>query len=671
MVRIAGDGPSKAPIYPIGQHLSAPAPKPRSKQIEFVDETDGRSFLADLPDQPLIIQFFAAAIFMSHSEKIQQSIEAVEKAGHDGSLSTTAVTNICDWLTQDRYAQYQDEVVAHINDKNWSKLDDVYWTIIPFGTGGRRGRMYPIGSNAINDRTIGESAQGLADYVVEFHGGKKDLSCAIAYDTRHKSRHFTELCAGIMVAAGIKVYLLDDYRATPQLSFAVRHKNCDCGIMVTASHNPPSDNAVKVYWSSGAQVLPPHDKAIIDKVMTCQQITATPFDEALADGRIEIVTEEIDQAYLDAASQYGSEGPRDVKVLYSPLHGVGAAAVVPLAQRDGFNHIEVYGPHSEPSGDFPNVPGHVSNPENSAIFEAPIKHAQETGANMILATDPDCDRIGVAAPMTLDTSGPWRTFNGNEIGAILGQYILSKQASQGKLTDKSYIIKTLVTTELTRRIAESYNVRCEGDLLVGFKHIAAVMDREGAADFVYGTEESHGYLVGEYCRDKDGAVACMLMCELAAELKAGGKSMHDYLCDLHRKHGYHRETLINLFMEGSEGMAAMKRLMTAFRTTPPESVAGIKIAKVRDYAINEATSTATGEKEKLAGPTGDLIILDLAEEGNYVAVRPSGTEPKIKLYVFTRLDPEQSKDLDQATQTLKGRLDALEKDVREYATSNS
>ncbi len=600
--------------------------------------------------------------------------KAVKKATAEGLISSTAEENLQIWLREDRYAPYRDEVVSHINDGKWQKLDDVFWTIIPFGTGGRRGRMYPIGSNAINDRTIGESAQGLADYVVEYHrahgDGKKELSCAIAYDTRHKSRHFTELCAGVMVAAGIKVYLLDDYRATPQLSFAVRYKNCDCGIMVTASHNPPSDNAVKVYWSSGAQVLPPHDKAIIEKVMNCGPIKAVAFDEALANGQVEIVTEEVDQAYLAAASKCAFDGPRDVKVLYSPLHGVGTAAVVPLAHKVGFQDIEVYAPHAQPDGDFPNVPGHVSNPENSAIFEAPIEHAQKTGADLILATDPDCDRIGVAAPMTTDPAGPWRTFSGNEIGALLAQYILSKQSAAGTLTPKSYLVKTLVTTELIRRIASSYDVRCVGDLLVGFKYIAEVMDREGADDFVFGTEESHGYLVGQYCRDKDGAIACVLMCELAAELKAKGKSMHDYLCDLHRQHGYHRETLINLFMEGSEGMAAMQRLMKSFRTSPPTSVAGIKIAKVNDYAVATTTTIETGATEKLDGPEGDLIILDLAEEGNYIAVRPSGTEPKIKLYVFTRLSTDQSADLDQATATLKQRLDLLEKDVRAYAKEN-
>lgn len=609
---------------------------------------------------------------MSNVEQVQESLDAIESAVSAGNLSQTAAENVTAWLTENRYSEYRSAVVDHIQGKKWQALDDAFWTIIPFGTGGRRGRMYPIGSNAINDRTIGESAQGLADYVVDYYAGKKELSCAIAYDTRHKSRHFTELCAGIMVAAGFKVYLLDDYRATPQLSFAVREKQCDCGIMVTASHNPPSDNAVKVYWSSGAQVLPPHDKGIIDRVMTCQEIRVTPFDQAVAEGKVEVVTDEIDATFTDAAVACGFPGPRDAKVLYSPLHGVGAAAVVPLLKRDGFTDVHVYQPHATPSGDFPNVPGHVSNPENQAVFDKPIEHGREIDADLILVTDPDCDRIGCAAPITLDASGAWRTFNGNEIGAILTQYVLSKRTEAGTLTDDNYIIKTLVTTELTRRIAESYGVRCVGDLLVGFKHIAEVIDREGPDQFAFGTEESHGYLIGQYCRDKDGAVACMLMCELAAELKAKGVSMHDYLCELHRKHGYHREMLINLFMEGSEGMAAMQRLMKAFRESPPQQLAGIPLKQIRDYGNSKQTNLLSGDSQKLKGPVGDLIIMDLEEEGNYVAVRPSGTEPKIKLYVFTRASTEESaSDLDEAQSKLESRLIALESDVRQYAKANA
>jgi phosphomannomutase len=604
---------------------------------------------------------------MSATENIQAALTAVDQATCDGRISETATENIRAWLTQSRYQDYQRELLQHIQQEKWQALDDAFWTIIPFGTGGRRGRMYPIGSNAINDRTIGESAQGLANYVREFTGRTEGLSCAIAYDTRHRSRHFTELCAGIMVAAGFKVYLLDDYRATPQLSFAVRYKNCDCGIMVTASHNPPSDNAVKVYWSNGAQVLPPHDQAIIDRVMTCQEIVSIPFAEALANNQIEIVTDEVDAAYLDAASACSFDGPRDAKILYTPLHGVGSAAVVPLLQRDGFEAVQIYEPHREPSGDFPNVPGHVSNPENKAVFEAPIEHARASGFDLILATDPDCDRIGCAAPISPDTRGPWRTFSGNEIGAMLTEYVLSRRAIEGTLSPDHYVVKTLVTSELTRRIAEHYGVRCEGDLLVGFKYIAQVMDQKGPELFVFGTEESHGYLIGQYCRDKDGAVASMLMSELVAALKSEGRSLHEYLCDLYRKHGYHREELINLVMEGSEGMAAIKRLMQAFRDNPPESLAELRVKQIRDYQAGETTQTSSNVKSTLAGPKGNLVILDLEDEGNYVAVRPSGTEPKIKLYVFTRLPSQKSADIDIASQRLEQRVGELEKDIRSYA----
>ncbi|MEO1618778.1 MAG: phospho-sugar mutase, partial [Planctomycetota bacterium] len=424
-------------------------------------------------------------------------------------------------------------------------------------------------------------------------------------------------------------------------------------------------------WSSGAQVLPPHDKAIIDRVMSCEEIRCTPFDEAVADGKVEFVTAEVDAAFLDVAKAQAFEGSREVKILYTPLHGVGAEAVMPLLQADGFQSVEVYGPHAEKSGDFPNVPGHVSNPENTKVFDAPIAYASENAFELILATDPDCDRLGVAAPKTLDPSGEWGTFNGNQIGALLADYILRKRSDAGSLSPDHYIVKTLVTTELIRSIAEKHSVRCVGDLLVGFKHIAAAMDENGPDKFVFGTEESHGYLVGQYCRDKDGAVACMLLSELAADLKAKGVSMHDHLASLYREHGFHQEYLINLFMEGSEGMAAMQRLMTAFRQSPPESLAGMKITRIRDYLHSEVTDVSTGEKSALGDPVGNLIIMELAESGNYVAARPSGTEPKIKLYVFTKLDRDQSQDLPAAEKQLGERLSALESDMRAFAKTNS
>ena len=590
-------------------------------------------------------------------------LDKVQAAVEQGQLTASAAENIRAWLTEPRYAEYASQVIEHVDQAKWRPLDDAFWTVIPFGTGGRRGRMYPIGSNAINDRTIGESAQGLADYVKQQHTGGGELSCAIAYDTRINSRHFAELCAGIMVAAGFRVYFLDDYRSTPELSFLVRYKRCSCGIMVTASHNPPSDNAVKVYWSTGGQILPPHDQAIIERVMNVQEIRREDFQTAVADGRVVICTEESNAAFVQAVVALRFPGPRDLKVIYSPLHGVGASAVCPVLQADGFMDVEVFELHREPNGQFPNVPGHVSNPENPQVFEAIIERAREINADLILATDPDADRMGCAAPLTLAADAPWATLTGNQLGSLLVDFVLENMSG---LTPDHYLVKTLVTSEMIRRIGESYGVRTYGDLLVGFKWIGGTMDDVGPDRFVLGLEESHGYLMGQHVRDKDGAVACMLMAELAAAAKAAGKSVHEKLDDLYWQHGYHCEAQVNLFMEGSEGMTRIKALMQLVREKPPSTLAGIDIAAVRDYGRGQRRVTG-GQVEPLAGPTGDLVMLDLAEPGNYVAVRPSGTEPKVKFYTFAFVPAEQLADLDQTKADVQQRLQQLETELRALA----
>ncbi|MEL6896201.1 MAG: phospho-sugar mutase, partial [Planctomycetota bacterium] len=370
---------------------------------------------------------------------------------------------------------------------------------------------------------------------------------------------------------------------------------------------------------------------------------------------------------LAAASAHAFPGPRDVKVLYSPLHGVGAEAVMPLLAADKFENVEIYGPHAEKSGDFPNVPGHVSNPENTQVFTAMIDYAKVAGHDVILASDPDCDRLGVAAPLTLDTAGEWATVNGNQIGALLADYVLSRCKDEGKLAENSFIVKTLVTTCLIDRIAAHYGVRCFGDLLVGFKHIAEVVDREGPDGFLYGCEESHGYVVGTYGRDKDGAVASMLMSEMVAHLRHQGHSLHQHLDGLYRQHGLHAEQLVNVFMEGSEGMAKMQSLMTAFRQSPPTSLGGMPVSSVRDYQNNARIPIGGGASEHLEGPTGNMVIMDLEEDGNYVAVRPSGTEPKVKFYMFTRLPAEESQDLGAAGKRLDERVQAMAADIQAFA----
>ncbi len=604
--------------------------------------------------------------------EIQTASGSIQKAQSAGLISQGALENMTCWLTQDRYASYLPIVLDQIKSEKWQALDDAFWTVIPFGTGGRRGRMYDIGSNAINDRTIGESAQGLADYILTLPAPNAPLSCAIAYDTRHKSRHFAELCASIMVANGFQVYFLDDYRATPQLSFAVREKKCSCGIMVTASHNPPSDNAVKIYWSTGGQILPPHDSAIIDRVMNVQQIKMISFEAALQAGKVSIITEEIDRDYITAAVKYAWPGSRDVRVMYSPLHGVGGFAVPPLLKAAGFKDAIVYGPHATPDGDFPNVPGHVSNPENSVVFDAIIVDAKSQRADLILATDPDCDRMGCACPLTNEENSPWATINGNQLGALLTDFVLGKLKSLGKLTGKTYVIKTLVTTDLIRRIAESYGARCEGNIHVGFKWIAGLMDECGPDDFAFGTEESHGYLIGQYCRDKDGAVACLLMCQLAADLKAQGLTMHQRLDQLQVQHGCHLEDLINVQMEGSEGMGNMKKLMQSLRDNPPVEMGGLKVVAVRDYG-NLTRRIVGSSVEPIDAPTSNMLILDLAlpgqsaASGNAIAVRPSGTEPKVKFYLFGVEPVRSASGLPIAKQAVSARIAKMKLDAKRLA----
>ncbi|MFM8174609.1 MAG: phospho-sugar mutase [Pirellulaceae bacterium] len=597
-------------------------------------------------------------------DSISNWLKIAELACLEKKITEGALENIRQWLIQPRYQVYRTILGQHLEGGRWKELDDAFWTMIPFGTGGRRGRMYPIGSNAINDRTIGESAQGLAEYVLE-KVSERPLRCAIAYDTRHRSRHFAELCASILVANGFQVYFLDDYRATPQLSQAVRMFRCHCGIMVTASHNPPSDNAVKVYWSTGGQIVPPDDAAIIDRVMQVDEIQSVDFSQACADGKVMMVTEQVDAAYLKAAGEFAFTGSRNLKLLYSPLHGVGSFAVPPLLRQAGFEQFEVFGPHAEPNGDFPNVPGHVSNPENPPVFEAMIAQAQHQGHRLILATDPDCDRMGCAAPETMDTAGPWRIFNGNEIGALLADFMLRKFQELGKLTRSSYVIKTLVTTDLTRKIAEAYHARCEGNIHVGFKWIAQLIDAHGPDAFVFGTEESHGYLVGQYARDKDGAVACLLMAQLAADLAAHGRSLCDQLDALHRQHGVHLEDLLNVQMEGSEGMALMKKVMAAFRASPPMQLGDSPVLEMKDYQSLQTLNLASRQSQSLDAPKSNMVMLDLGGSGNAVAVRPSGTEPKVKFYFFGVLPPSNA-DLASNRQQLRNRIDSWKQSLKDY-----
>jgi len=622
------------------------------------------------------------------SDALSTRLAAVDAARAAGLLTEHSATTIRDWLTEPRYAEFAATLAERLDRAAsephlWKELDDAYWTVIPFGTGGRRGKMYPVGSNAINDRTIGESAQGLADYVRSILPAGAEASCAIAYDTRHRSEHFAKLCAEVLLAAGFRIFFLRGFRSTPELSFAVRHTASTCGIMVTASHNPPSDNAVKVYWAGGVQVLPPHDKGIIDRVMRCDAVRREPFDAGVADGRVRFVEEEIDPAFVAAVLRQSTPGPRAVSILYTPLHGVGASAVVPVLRGAGFGSLRLYGPQEAPDGDFPNVPGHVANPENPAVLTGAIAEARARGDDLVLASDPDCDRLGAAAPLSLADGAAWETFTGNQIAALLTDQVLSGRRQRGILAPTDLVITTLVTTGLVRRIAEAAGATAVDTLQVGFKWIGQAIDAQGPERFVFGCEESHGYLAGTHVRDKDASVAALLLAELTAALRTRGQTLHERLDTIFIEHGCHLERQIAITLPGAAGMDRMREIMASLRANPPKALGGLAVDRIRDYGAL-TVSAPGGAARPFAGAKGDLVMFDLVEPGaaawagaaasdrfpavaNCVAARPSGTEPKIKFYLFAAAPPCAASELAATKRALAARLDALEGDLRAIA----
>ncbi len=625
--------------------------------------------------------------------------DVLHQACQKGLLGESALQNITTWLTAEPLAAYRPILLDHIRQQQWATLQDVFWTSIPFGTAGRRGRMYPIGTNAINERTIGETIQALATHVREVWQGDHPPACAIAYDTRHQSDSLARLCAEIMVAHAFHVYFFEGFRATPLLATTVRHKQCACGIMVSASHNPPTDNAAKVFWSNGGQLREPHDAEVTRRMESVGVLKRVPFAEGVSRGQIEYASAEMDAVYRRAVvacgfatrpvsadslapaasgekqlSPSGEAGgrlvppPRDLKTIYSPLHGVGQTSVVPVLREDGFEDIEVFAPHATPDGCFPNVPDHIANPENPAVFDAIVERAIAVGADLIIASDPDADRLGCSAPLSY-ASQQWRPLNGNQLATLLTEYVLRQRQRSGDLSSRHYVVKTLVTSDMMARVADSYGIQTHGDCFTGFKWIGSKIDELGDEYFVLGAEEAHGYLIGTHCRDKDGAVAAMLLAEMADEAKQGGKTLHDEMNHLYRKHGLHLERTIANVMPGADGMQTMQDIMRRLRSDPPKSFGGMRQTLCRDYLAGTCTQE-DGTTRALPGPRGNVLIFESEIPGNRIAVRPSGTEPKIKFYLFTRLPPDQSRDLDTARTQLTGRLDAMQSDILAAASGN-
>lgn len=564
---------------------------------------------------------------------LDQILMAVEQR----RLSAAAANNLRTWLTQPQYSGFQPRLRQLVEADDFKTLQDAFWEKIPFGTGGRRGPMGELGTATMNARTIAESAHGVAMYVKESLPTEWQR-IVIAHDTRLRSAEFARITATTFAAHGLKTFLFPAHRSTPELSFAVRELRCGAGAMITASHNPPSDNGFKVYGRGGGQVLDDEAIRIIAHVEAAEQIPECDFHAALADGRIELVGEEVDHAFIRAVISMSLTPGHDVVALYSPCHGVGETSVFRAIRAAGFERVEIDPAQRLPDGNFPFAPDHFPNPERRQVLDALVPRANQIGAEMILASDPDADRMGLSVR---SSRGDFVTLSGNRIGALLADYILRTRRNNRSLTAQHFVATTLVTTPLIDVLARKYGVRSICDLLVGFKYIGAVMDHHGPERFVFGCEESLGYLAGTYARDKDATIAALYLLELAADLKAQGRTLLDRLDELFAEHGYFCDSQLSKTCVGEAGRLQIQSLTSVLRTSPPVSIGPARLTQVRDYQQHEVRLLPENHRcADLPQPDGDLLIFDgLVEHlgtttAVRIAARPSGTEPKIKFYLF-------------------------------------
>jgi phosphoglucomutase/phosphomannomutase len=580
-------------------------------------------------------------------------VERAEQAANADKLTPEAFENLKRWLEGEAYSAFWPEMETWIDEGQYERINDSFGAVLPFGTGGRRGRV-GIGPNRINARTIGESAQGVANYILKGWRGDEPPSVAIASDTRNTSPEFTQLTAEVFAGNGLRVFLFDGPRPTPELSFAVRHLKAEFGIVISASHNPPSDNGFKVYGKDGAQIIAPVDAEIIGEVKNVTEIKQQDLKAAAVEGRLQWLGEELDQIYLEELTALQIVEEREaVDVVFSPLHGTGFLSVVPALERIGKDRVWVVEAQATPDGDFPSVAENRPNPEEPRAMELAIEEGKSRKADLVMATDPDADRLGVAVRKSLD-GNDWVRLNGNQIGALLTYHILRELKERNQIPLGGVVVKTLVTTSLMEDICRSFGVEIRTDLLVGFKYIAEVINKDlrGHEErFIFGAEESHGYLRGTFVRDKDGAAAAVMMTELTGVLKGEVKTPHDLLEDIHRQYGYYLEQLESVVLEGEEGLRKIRAMMEGFRKDPPKEFGGSGIVCIEDYAEGRVFDPATGKTiREITKPKGNLLIFRLSEDGrNWLAVRPSGTEPKIKFYLSVHL-PVDGGDLEKIKQ---------------------
>lgn len=564
------------------------------------------------------------------------------------------------WLSEQYDEATRAEVKQMLEAEDPTPLIEAFYRDLEFGTGGLRGIMGP-GTNRMNIYTVGAATQGLANYLKEAFADLDQISVAVGHDVRNNSRKFAEIVANIFSANGIKAYLFDSFRPTPELSFAIRELGCQSGVNITASHNPKEYNGYKAYWADGAQIIAPHDVNIINHVNAIKSVGDIKFQGNPE--LIEIIGEEIDNKFLAAIKELSLspdviERHKDLKIVYTPIHGTGVKLVPDSLRNYGFTNI-IHVPEQDiPSGDFPTVES--PNPENASAMAMAVAKAKEVEADLVVASDPDADRIGC---VIRDTDGEYVLVNGNQIVLVLLNYLMTRNAELGKLTGNEYVVKTIVTTETIKRIADANNIKMY-DCYTGFKWIASVIrDNEQIARYLGGGEESYGFLAETFCRDKDSVSAISLMAETLAWAKENGLSFMEMLQDIYVKYGYSHELGISVVRPGKSGADEIQAMMKNFRENPPKSIAGSPVVCVKDYLTLNETCLKCNEVKKLDFPATSNVLQYFTEDGSKISVRPSGTEPKIKFYIEVRGEMKTRADYHKAEEAAKAKIEAVRKDL--------
>ena len=573
-------------------------------------------------------------------------------------MNQSIETTVNQWINSPIDEADKNLIKQLVAEGNETELTDAFYKELEFGTGGLRGIM-GIGPNRMNKYTIGMATQGLSNYLKQAFSDT-DISVAIAHDSRNNSDFFAQITANVFAANGIKVYLFEALRPTPELSFAIRHLGCKSGVVITASHNPKEYNGYKAYWDDGSQIIAPHDENIIGEVRKIKDASMVKFD---ADPALIVkIGTEVDNAYLEAVSQQvlspqAIKNQEDLAIVFSPIHGTGITMVPPILEKIGFKNVNIVQQQSTPDGNFPTVV--YPNPEEQEAMSIALNQAQELDADLVLATDPDADRVGIGVK---NTKGKFQLLNGNQTGALIIYYLCKKWHENGKLDGRQFIVKTIVTTELIKSIADSYNIECY-DTLTGFKFIAGLIrDFEGEKEFIGGGEESYGYLIGDSVRDKDAVASCAIIAEMAAWAKDNGKSLYEVLMEIYKEYGLYHESMVSVTKKGKEGADQIKEMMSAFRNDTPSSLAGSSVEKLIDYQASQSKNLSTGLSESIDYPKSNVLQFITADKTK-ISIRPSGTEPKIKFYFGLTNLMDTNKSFDEQITLLIDKANKLKEEL--------